>query len=133
MSKNMGFTLPSAQFFQLRGIVNLNLPKSSLGGEIPAEIGILATLRELNLERNQLEGVIPVEIGHLTRLMTLKLGNNRLRGKIPHEIGNLICLEILDLGSQGCHGYGLATEGGLTGFGTSQSCSVPQTSETSML
>ena len=52
-------------------------------GEIPAELGNLATLESLDLSKNQLSGEIPSELGDLDNLTSLNLEENQLSGKVP--------------------------------------------------
>ncbi len=52
-------------------------------GEIPPELGSLATLESLDLSKNQLSGEIPSELGDLDNLTSLNLAENQLSGKIP--------------------------------------------------
>ena len=52
-------------------------------GEIPAELGSLATLESLDLGKNQLSGEIPSELGDLDNLTSLNLAENQLSGKVP--------------------------------------------------
>ena len=68
-----------------------------MSGEIPAELGDLASLELLYLHRNKLSGEIPAELGNLTNLLDLHLDRNTLSGKIPAQLGNLANLEFLYL------------------------------------
>ena len=63
-----------------------------LSGEIPADIGNLAELRNLILSYSELHGEIPPSIVNLTNLTELKLQFNQLTGEIPTGIGNLVNL-----------------------------------------
>jgi len=58
-----------------------------LTGDIPAELGELASLETLDLSVNQLAGEIPPELGGLASLQVLRLGVNQLTGEIPAELG----------------------------------------------
>ena len=95
-------------------VTRLYLSDNNLAGDLPAELGDLANLKELYLggrymcidnvcqpvspSANRLTGEIPPELGNLSNLEWLHLGTNRLTGEIPPELGNLSNLELLDLG-----------------------------------
>ena len=79
------------------GVVGLNLLFNQLTGEIPAELGGLASLELLQLSSNRLTGKIPPKLGGLAGLELLSLGNNPLTGGIPAELGGLASLEELSL------------------------------------
>ena len=78
-------------------VVELNLHRNGLSGEIPPELGNLSNLEVLSLWTNRLSGEIPPELGNLSRLETLYLWDNRLGGDIPPELGNLANLRNLSL------------------------------------
>ena len=78
-------------------IERLVLPNNGLSGDIPAELGELASLRKLDLGFNRLTGGIPPELGSLADLFHLHLGSNQLFGTIPPELGYIADLESLDL------------------------------------
>ena len=80
----------------------LELVANELSGEIPIELGNLASLERLNLSNegsasNRLSGEIPSELGNLSELTWLGLGGNQFRGEIPAELGNLSKLTVLRL------------------------------------
>ena len=75
----------------------LTLEANNLIGEIPPELGDLASLGILHLYANRLIGEIPPELGNLTNLRELYLDRNRLSGEIPPELGNLTDLGALGL------------------------------------
>ena len=95
-------------------VTRLYLSDNNLAGDLPAELGDLANLKELYLggrymcidnvcqpvspSANQLTGEIPPELGNLSNLEWLHIGTNQLTGEIPTELGNLSNLEWLDLG-----------------------------------
>ena len=79
-------------------IVGLNFRDNDLTGEIPPELGGLASLRVLDLGVNYLTGTIPPELGGLANLRELDLRWNDLIGTIPPELGGLANLRVLDLG-----------------------------------
>ena len=63
-------------------------------GEIPPELGNLATLKSLYLSNNQLSGEIPSELGNLDNLKSLTLHENQLGGEIPSEVWNMLEREV---------------------------------------
>ena len=78
-------------------VVRLILQGNQLTGEIPAELGDLASLQGLFVNRNQLTGEIPAELGGLASLQWLLLNDNELTGEIPAELGGLASLRGLYL------------------------------------
>ena len=78
-------------------LVELDLLRNNLTGQIPPELGNLASLEWLSLARNDLTGPIPPELGSLTSLERLSLSENDLRGPIPPELGRLTSLRWLYL------------------------------------
>ena len=78
-------------------VTKLTLDLNRLSGEIPPELGNLASLTILNLGSNRLSGKIPAQLGNLAILTWLNLGNNQLSEEIPPELGNLPGLDSLDL------------------------------------
>ena len=73
----------------------LLLNQNQLSGEIPPELGNLASLIGMDLGWNQLGGEIPWELGNLASLQWLHLDQNQLIGEVPRELGNLARLESL--------------------------------------
>ena len=82
----------------LASLEDLDLGGNSLTGEIPSELSDLTNLWSLNLGTNDLTGEIPSELGDLTNLWSLNLGTNDLTGEIPSELGDLTNLWSLKLG-----------------------------------
>ena len=83
----------------------LTLVRCGLSGEVPAEVlGRCGCLVELNLSRNNLWGEIPPSIGKCLRLRHIDLSQNRLSGHLPSEI----CLS--SLRSLSCHENALSGE-----------------------
>lgn len=82
----------------LASLQNLNLAWNQLTGNIPEEVGNLAYLEYLALDHNLLSGTIPGELGNLGQLGFLWLHHNDLTGGIPAELGNLENLRVLSLG-----------------------------------
>ena len=52
-------------------VTSLDLRNNELSGEIPSELGNLASLTELDLSQNELTGEIPSELGNLASLTEL--------------------------------------------------------------
>ena len=86
-----------ASLVRLTGLEVLNLYGNALTGGIPAEVGLLTNLWELDLGENPLGGEIPPELGELTNLRKLNLYTTELRGEIPAELGELSLLEELNV------------------------------------
>ena len=78
-------------------VTELELANNELSGEIPPQLGSLASLTTLRLNRNQLSGEIPPQLGSLANLTTLQLNRNQLSGEIPPELGSLANLTNLRL------------------------------------
>ena len=78
-------------------VVGLSLHENGLSGEIPTELGNLASLTWLSLSENQLTGEMPTELGSLSGLEVLSLSGNQLTGQIPSQLGNLASLTNLVL------------------------------------
>ncbi|TYK27871.1 putative LRR receptor-like serine/threonine-protein kinase [Cucumis melo var. makuwa] len=70
-------------------LVDLSMLGNRLNGQIPPEIGDIATLEHLVLEDNLLEGNLPESLGRLSRLQRLLLSVNNFNGTIPISYGNL--------------------------------------------
>ena len=85
-------------------VAALSLANGGLTGELPAELGSLASLRYLNLADNQLTGELPPELGNLASLRYLNLADNQLTGELPPDLGNLASLEQLYLNNTGLTG-----------------------------
>ncbi len=67
-------------------VIDLELNRNQLSGEIPPELGNLANLTVLNLGFNQLSGEIPPELGSLANLIGLTLHANQLSGCVPNRL-----------------------------------------------
>ena len=74
-------------------VTQLFLDRKELSGEIPPELGDLASLRYLNLRLNKLTGTIPPELGRLANLQTLLLSDNNLTGELPPGLTRLTVLQ----------------------------------------
>ena len=70
-------------------VAALNLAGRGLTGELPPELGSLASLQLLNLGRNQLTGELPPELGSLANLEYLDLNGNELTGSSGKCVPNL--------------------------------------------
>ena len=77
---------------------SLSLPSSGLKGSLPAEVGLLTSLRIFDLSNNKLKGSIPSSIGELTSLQDVRLNANML-DSIPSELGLLSNMTQLNLGN----------------------------------
>jgi Leucine-rich repeat (LRR) protein len=93
-------------------VVSLQL--EGMEGRIPADIGLLTTLRLLELTANRLKGTIPSSLGRLTYLTTLSLPSNDLTGTIPSSIGSLTSLGTLVLSDNALAGSIPSSLGSLT-------------------
>ena len=87
--------LPDNEFYDVIVHPTIRDGNTPLGGEIPASLGNLTSLRELRLDSNAFSESIPDSITNLTALTYLSLSNNRLSGSLPTNIGNLIQLQNL--------------------------------------
>jgi len=76
-------------------VVGLDLFDICLDGAVPAEIGLLTSLRVLHLGDNELTS-LPAEIGQLTSLTELSVGSQLT--SVPAEIWQLTSLTHLNLG-----------------------------------
>ena len=85
-------------------VTDLDLFENQLSGEIPSELGSLASLTLLGLGFNELSGEIPPELGGLVSLTALFLQENELSGEIPPELGNLANLKVLYLAGNQLNG-----------------------------
>ena len=93
-----------AELGNLASLRLLNLDYNGLAGEIPSELGKLANLESLSLAQNGLTGEIPSELDNLANLRELYLFETALTGEIPSELGNLANLEELWLGDNSLTG-----------------------------
>ena len=108
-NNNLSGNIPP-ELGNLASLTQLYIGNNNLSGNIPPEMGNLANLREMHLINNNLSGNIPPEMGNLANLRRLHLGNNNLSGNIPLELGNLANLTTLwlsDNGFTGCLPSGL--------------------------
>ncbi|KAF7045476.1 hypothetical protein CFC21_054579 [Triticum aestivum] len=65
------------------------LGNNTLGGHIPAELGVkLTSLAVLSLTNNIFTGPIPASLANLSRLEALELSTNQLTGSIPSGFGS---------------------------------------------
>eukprot|EP00518_Triparma_eleuthera_P004942 CAMPEP_0182458138 /NCGR_PEP_ID=MMETSP1319-20130603/3544_1 /TAXON_ID=172717 /ORGANISM="Bolidomonas pacifica, Strain RCC208" /LENGTH=535 /DNA_ID=CAMNT_0024656763 /DNA_START=180 /DNA_END=1784 /DNA_ORIENTATION=- len=76
-------------------LLDLRLDKNSLIGEVPKELGKLASLSRLSLSSNSLEGTLPQELGNLEHLTTLEIEENNFSDAIPSSFLNLTNLKNL--------------------------------------
>ncbi|XP_078436770.1 receptor-like protein kinase 2 [Wolffia australiana] len=105
ISGNMiGGKIPKNTRLCNRSLTSLHASRNLIRGEIPQEIGFIASLRDLDLSRNLITGEIPPDLGRLKVLRSLILGWNKIDGQIPSEIGLMSALETLDLSSNSLSG-----------------------------
>lgn len=102
-SANWGTDAPLAEWAGIAvdstgRVVEIDLNRNGLSGEIPPEIQYFPYLRVLRLDYNRLEGEIAPEIGELVELRRMDIDGNSFTGPIPPEIGNLVNLEVLWMG-----------------------------------
>lgn len=67
----------------------LDAEANNLAGSLPAEIGLLTSLKGVFLGQSRMQGPIVTQIGQLQELRDLDLGESFLTGRIPSEIGLL--------------------------------------------
>ena len=84
-------------------VTGIALPSNNLSGQLPSELGSLASLTTMDLSDNNIGGQIPSELGNLSGLTTLSLSGNNLTGCIPRPFQNIP--GIGDLGMPICEGY----------------------------
>lgn len=96
-SNGMSGELPT-ELGDLASLSTLDLRSNDLGGEIPASLARASSLEVLDLAYNRLSGTVPAELGHLSRLRVLSLERNRFRG-VQSGLGSLASLLTLDLSS----------------------------------
>eukprot|EP00833_Pecoramyces_ruminatium_P006612 jgi/Orpsp1_1/1180644/evm.model.c7180000074198.1 len=71
-----------------KNLRKIELPGTSINGNIPDSIGELSKLEYLNLRGAGITGSIPSSINKLTNLKYLYLHNNKISGPIP-DMSNL--------------------------------------------
>ena len=79
-------------------VTELDLVSNQLSGEIPLELGSLASLTDLLLFGNQLSGEIPPELGKLADLTDLILDGNLLSGCVPSSMLSRLNMDYSNLG-----------------------------------
>ena len=110
---NLKGNLP-AELGDLSNLVALDLSNNSLSGPFPGSIRQLKNLKRLILSNNGLTGPIPLWLGELENLEELRLDNNMLAGPIPKEFEKLSKLKILSLNSNRLSGQIPSTVGELS-------------------
>ena len=83
---------------RLASLTELDLFNNDLSGSVPLELGRLTQMKRLVLTANGLSGTIPAELGRLANLTELRLNDNKFSGTIPMELGGLRDLGVLHLG-----------------------------------
>ncbi|KAK9725027.1 hypothetical protein RND81_05G116700 [Saponaria officinalis] len=66
-------------------LVNFDVSKNKLSGELPSGLGDCSALQSLNLERNFFDGSIPSSFTSLGSLDSLDLSYNKLEGRVPSK------------------------------------------------
>ena len=79
-------------------VIQLVLEWNQLSGEMPPELGSLASLYKLGLSYNQLSGEIPPELGDLANLEEFYLHGNQLSGCVPSSLQGQLDRTYTDLG-----------------------------------
>lgn len=75
--------------YLLQDMTYFDLSGNYLEGNIPEEMGDLASLFFLNLSHNNLSGPIPSTLAKLSQLQSLDLSSNQLEGPLPPHLSNL--------------------------------------------
>lgn len=70
---------------------------TGLGGQLPAFIGNIGTLRSFSVTQASLTGQIPAALGNLNDLQQMWLYANALSGPIPPQLANPSRIKILQL------------------------------------
>jgi Leucine-rich repeat (LRR) protein len=96
INNNLVGQLPT-ELGDLASLEVLNLFRNSISGSLPITLGNLKNLTQLNIAFNQVSGALPEELGNATHLKSIELHMNRLTGELPVGIGNLASLEVLSL------------------------------------
>ncbi|KAH9307672.1 hypothetical protein KI387_035583, partial [Taxus chinensis] len=86
---------------KLASLEFLVVTENNMKGNLPKEIGNLTKLRKLVLSHNQFYGTIPPSLEFLHELLILDLSFNQLQGMIPPNLGNLNSLVKMDLSDNG--------------------------------
>lgn len=68
-----------------------------LGGQIPAFIGNIQTLRSFSVTQASLTGALPASLANLDQMIQMWFYANALQGQIPAALGQISTLEILQL------------------------------------
>ncbi|CAA7396382.1 unnamed protein product [Spirodela intermedia] len=75
--------LPAEALARLRLMEVLELQQNNFSGVIPAQMGVLASLRILNVSYNSFSGTVPDNLIGRSTLEAVDLSHNHLAGKIP--------------------------------------------------
>ena len=83
-------------------VISLDLRNNALSGQIPTELGNLASLERLWLNDNRLTGEIPAALGRLENLTLLHLSGNQLSGCVPTALMDVQNNDFAQLGLEFC-------------------------------
>ena len=93
-------------------VIMLHLERNALTGELPGELGDLASLQTLSLFGNRISGYIPTTLESLTNLKRMFLGGNQLGGCIPVGLRDVGNSDLAAMGLSSCD----SAESGTTEF-----------------
>ena len=78
-------------------IIELHWDYSKVTGQLPNEIGAIATLEILDLNDNDISGTLPTTLAKLAQLKRLFVAYNALTGSLPEELSQLTKLQELSI------------------------------------
>ncbi|XP_040993416.1 probable LRR receptor-like serine/threonine-protein kinase At1g06840 [Juglans microcarpa x Juglans regia] len=79
----------SSELGRLSNLTILSFMWNNISGSIPKEIGNLASLKLLLVNGNQLTGPLPEELGYLPNLDRIQIDQNNISGPLPISFANL--------------------------------------------
>ncbi|MFK8161245.1 MAG: T9SS type A sorting domain-containing protein [Lewinella sp.] len=96
-------TLPT-EIGDFEHLLRINLAYNEVGGELPASLFTIASLRDINFSGNLLSGTLPSTVGEQPLLENLRLNNNQLEGSLPDALASFTQMKILTLNDNGFTG-----------------------------
>lgn len=89
----------ASSIFQLSALESLDLSQNSITGSMGTQWAFFSNLTHLNLRSNFFSSAIPSELGLLsgTKMLHLDLSINNLTGPVPSTLTNLVSLTYLNL------------------------------------